>query len=390
MLKWLSALCIALLISGCKKPFTPQGALGDANKYLVIDGTINSGNDSTFIKLSRTKKFDTVIVVDPEKNAQVTVESDANNTYRLPEVSPGTYSAAPLNLSNSHKYRLRIKTSDNKEYISDFVAVKNPPPIDSIGFKALNDGVHLYVNTHDNSNTTRYYRWQYNEDWQFHSWYQSFWIGAARRQADQFRYYCFAKDVSASILIGSSTKLASDVIFQAPIATVPASSEKIETKYSILVKQYALSPDAYSFWENLQKNTDRLGGIFDAQPSENQSNYHCVSNPNELVVGYLSVGSVATKRIFITRSQLLPGYEAKDQYGCQIDTEYYAKAPFYSHPPGSTSPDINDPNSGYTSVDGLFYNPPAPFGLPNAITYSKTVCADCTVRGAQTPPPFWK
>ena len=96
MLKWLSALFIALSVFSCKKPFTPKGALASTNKYLVIDGVVNSGNDSTFIRLSRTKKFDTVIVVDPEKGAQVTVESDANKSYPLVEIAAGTYSAAPL------------------------------------------------------------------------------------------------------------------------------------------------------------------------------------------------------------------------------------------------------------------------------------------------------
>jgi hypothetical protein len=390
MLKWLSVLLIVLLLVDCKKAFNPPGALSGTNKYLVIDGIINSGSDSTFIKLSRTKKFDTVIVIDHETGAQVSVESDANRSYPLSEINPGTYSAAPLNLDISHKYRLRIKTSDNKEYLSDFVAVKNAPPVDSIGFKALNDGVHIYVNTHDGNNTTRYYRWEYNEDWQFHSFYQSLWIGLVRRQANQFRYNCFSRDVSNSILIGSSAKLSSDVIFQAPIATVPSTSEKIETKYSILVKQYALTIDAYNFWTNLEKNNEQMGSIFDAQPSVNQTNYHCLSNPNEIVVGYLSVGSSSSKRIFITASQLLPGYHPADAYGCQVDTEYNDHAPFYSHPTGSTDPNINDPNSGYTSIEGLFYSPPLPFGVPNAMTYSTTVCDDCTVRGTQTVPAFWK
>lgn len=390
MTKWLPLLLIVLIFINCKKAFTPPGALTDINKYLVIDGIVNSGSDSTFIKLSRTKKFDKVIVIDPEGNAQVSVESDANNSYPLSEIKPGTYSAAPLNLDNTHKYRLRIKTANGKEYVSDFVPVKNSPPVDSIGFKAQSDGVHIYVNTHDGNNTTRYYRWEYNEDWQFHSFYQSLWIGLVGRQQGQFRYNCFSKDVSSSILLASSAKLSSDVIFEAPIATVPSTSEKIETRYSILVKQYALTIDAYNFWTNLQKNNNQLGSIFDAQPSANQTNYHCLSDPSELVVGYLSVGSLSTKRIFISASQLLPSYQPKDIYGCHIDTEFYDHEPFYSHPPGSTAPNINDPNSGYTSIDALFYHPTLPFGVPNAMTYSTTICSDCTVRGTQNAPAFWK
>ena len=111
MIKWQGLLLIVLLFAGCKKAFTPPGVLADTNNYLVIDGIINTGSDSTFIKLSRTKKFSIPIVIDHETGAQVTVESDANASYSLHEVTPGTYSGPPLTLENSHKYRLRIKTT---------------------------------------------------------------------------------------------------------------------------------------------------------------------------------------------------------------------------------------------------------------------------------------
>ena len=321
-----------------------------------------------------------------ETNAQVAVESDANTNYSLSEIKPGTYSAAPLNLDNSHKYRLRIKTTDGKEYLSDFLAVKNTPPIDSVGFKAQTDGVHIYVNAHDDASATRYYRWEYSEDWEFHSWYESFWTGYRPRTKEEYRYNCYASDTTAAIIVANSTKLTKDVIYQAPIAAIPSYSEKIETKYSILVKQYSLTADAYNFWANLQKNTGRLGSIFDAQPSANETNYHCISNPNELVVGYLSVGNVTTKRVFINVNQLLSTYSPKDINGCKIDTGYYYHEPYYFPP----TVDLSNPNLGFTTIDGHYIAPLAPLGGPNFITYTTTVCDDCTLRGKLTPPPFWR
>jgi hypothetical protein len=383
MIKWRSILLIVLLFISCKKAFTPPGALSSTAKYLVIQGVINSG-DSTIINLSRTKIFDTVFTMDVETGAQVNVESDANNSYPLTETTPGTYSMAPITLDNTHKYRLNIKTSNNENYVSDFVAVKNAPPIDSVGFKAQQNGVLIYVNSHDATNATRYYRWGYSEAWQFHSYYESFWVGLSPRMANDFVYQCYTNDLSKSILISSTAKLSQDVVYQAPIAAIPSTSEKIETKYSILVKQYALTSDAYSFWQNLQNNTNQLGSIFDAQPTQNQTNYHCLTDPAEIVVGYLSVGEVTTKRIFISASQLLPSYSPANAYGCSLDTAYYY------HDPSYFDPNILGPNSGNTSVLGLYGTPAPPFSQPNAITYSTTICADCTVRGSLTPPPFWQ
>jgi len=161
-----------LLILSCKKPFTPTLSNADNSRYLVIEGTI-SGNDSTFIRLDRTKKVDTLKTINPETGAVVTIESDANNSYTLTEIRSGIYAAPSLGLDASHKYRLRVKTTDNKIYLSDYVPLKNSPPIDSVGFVSQSSAVQIYVNTHDAANATRNYRWEFNEDWQFHSMYRS-------------------------------------------------------------------------------------------------------------------------------------------------------------------------------------------------------------------------
>ncbi|HTD39110.1 MAG TPA: DUF4249 domain-containing protein, partial [Mucilaginibacter sp.] len=211
ILVWMIFLALA-----CKKPFTPPSNISDNNKYLVIEGVI-SGNDSTFIKLSRTKKIDTLRTVYPEGGAQISIESDANNNFSLTEVKTGTYAAASFNLDGTHKYRLRIKTSDGKEYVSDFVPVKNAPPIDSVGFAAHPTGVQVYVNAHDAANATRYYRWEFTEDWQFHSKYNSTYHNNKdpRAVSDQI-YYCFSNDSSTNVVLASTTKLVNDVIYQAP------------------------------------------------------------------------------------------------------------------------------------------------------------------------------
>ena len=118
MLRWTNLLCAVLLLAvGCRKAFVPTGLTSSPNKYLVIDGIINSGGDSTIIMLSRTQKIDSNAVILPETGARLVVESDGNNTYNLIETTPGTYAAAALNLDVSHKYRLHIKTTDNEEYL---------------------------------------------------------------------------------------------------------------------------------------------------------------------------------------------------------------------------------------------------------------------------------
>lgn len=385
--KWSLALCIVLMAFGCKKAFYPAEITSDKNSYLVIEGVIDNGSDSTIIKLSRTQKIDTIHTINPEPNALVTVESDANSSFALTETMPGRYAAPPVGLDAAHKYRLHIKTAGHKEYVSAYVAVKNSPPIDSIGFDAQADGVQIYLNSHDATDNTHYYRWTYSETWQFHSKYPSGYDnGLAARKVSEQIFNCFANDTSTNVVLASSTKLARDIIYQAPITKIPATAEKIETRYSILVRQYALSSDAYAFWQNLQNNTEKLGSIFDVLPSENQTNYRCLSNPGELVVGYLSVGRTVTRRIFISADQLPTSYSAVYPCFCQLDT-------VFNNPPHPLTRSYNEvvgPNSPYLIVSGLFLPPPDPFGHPTAYTYSIILCVDCTVRGKRDAPAFWK
>lgn len=390
MTRSLPALIVIILLAiSCKKPFSPALNQSGNKRYLVVEGVI-TGSDSTVIKLSRTKMVDTSKNVLAETNAIVTIEDDASNTTPLSEIKSGTYTAPPFNLDPAHQYRLRIKTSDSKEYLSDFVPVKNAPGIDSVGFAAHSTGVQVYVNAHDAANATRYYRWDFTEDWQFHSRYNStYYNNSAARAVSAQIYTCFANDTSTNVVLASTTTLASDIIYQAPLTTIPANSEKIETKYSILVKQYALTSDAYAFWLNLQKNTEKLGSIFDVQPSETQTNFHCVTNPSEQVIGYLSVGNPSYKRIFITADQLLPSYSPKYPCDCELDTAFTVNPPKTPQEVIETNR-FNQSNALYLAVSGLFLPPGNPFGGPTALTYSTILCVDCTVRGKKSPPSFWQ
>src|SRR5437879_5486860 len=121
-----------IIISGCRKPYLPP-IISSGTNYLVVEGAINTGQDSTIIHLSRTVPLSSPsgTMSSPELNASVVVESDANASYPLTDAGNGYYVAAGLNLSASNKYRVQITTADSKVYQSDFVTAKNSPPIDS-------------------------------------------------------------------------------------------------------------------------------------------------------------------------------------------------------------------------------------------------------------------
>lgn len=378
------SLLIGIVVICCKKPYAPT-AISSPNHYLVVEGTINTGQDSTIFKLSRTVNLSGQTSSNPVLQAQVAVLDNQNGSYPLAELGNGRYGAPPLNLDVTRQYKISIKTSDGKEYASDLVNVKPTPPIDSVGYTIQSKGMQVFANSHDPENKTRYYRWEYQETWQFHAKYQSQWVSDGTqmvlRTAAQDIYSCFGNDASTSIILGSSAKLSQDVIDHQEIVVVDPTSEKIETRYSILVKQYALQPDEYNFWVNLKKNTEQLGTIFDPQPSNINGNIHCITNPSEPVIGYIGATNVQSKRIFVSSDKLPLTWTPTYPYTCELDSIFYClgRACF------NQVQELLIPNNPtlYYGVSAL------PQGGPAGFLGSSQECVDCTIRGTKKRPDFW-
>src|ERR1700744_1507507 len=306
-LRYFPCAFIVLALS-CTKPYNPRVAtLPDS--YLVVEGVINSGTDTTIIKLSKTVNVNSKNTLNPEPEALVNIEDSQGNMWQLNGDGTGRYlSTNILTLSSASKYRLDITTSEGDKYRSDFVAVKTTLPIDSVGYTINNGNLGVYVNAHDPSNNTRYYRWEFNETWQFNVEYESSLMvdtltkQVVGRRADQQVFNCFGNDVSTNILLGSTISLSNDIVYQNQLTNMALSSEKLETKYSIIVRQYALTNDAYQFYTLLKKNTEQLGGLFGELPSQLTGNIHCITNPAKIAIGYITATNVQSKRIFISNS----------------------------------------------------------------------------------------
>ncbi len=391
-------LVIIIITEGCKKPYSPP-AIAAAGSYLVVEGVVNSGSDSTIIKLSKTVKISNGTALNPLTGAAVAVESDQNVVFPLTETTKGYYVSPGLNLNSSHNYRLSINTG-NEQYYSDYVQVLNSPPIDSVYFKVIDTGLTVYTATHDPNNSIKYYRWDYNETWIIHPRFTSGFYSngdtVLTRTSAQQVFTCWRTDTSSVIVLGSSAKLAKGVIFDNPITSLTSLSPKIANEYSILVRQYALSADAYNFWVNLKKNTEQLGGIFDAQPSQINGNIHSSTNPTEPVIGFVSVGSTTSQRIFISTAQLPAFGSPNENYppGCKIleNCCYYSFVPQGSNPiPINQVNEFINFNRGATNP----LIPIDPISMPQGpiLGYTATdpICADCTLqKGASNKQPaYW-
>ncbi len=297
--------------------------LKDINpNYLVIDGFINTGGDSTIFKISRTFKVDNKATLAPERDAVVIVESDGGLSVLLPELAskPGTYSVPSLVQDHTKKYRLRVKIKNGKEYLSDFVESKISQPV-NISYDVRHGNLNMYANSSDPTGNSRYYKFAYEETWEYVAPFSSQYKVVNRQivprnfpQDDIYRCYRYVK--STRIALASTLSLTEDRVADFTLEVIPEMSEKIQRQYSIYVEQTALTKAGFEFFETLRKNTEQVGNIFDSQPSQLFGNIHCTTVPGETVIGFISAGTVTKKRIVLLAKELPFSVKPNNLKGC--------------------------------------------------------------------------
>jgi hypothetical protein len=366
------------LLPNCKVPYNPKLKSTETNA-LIVEGFIDGAAPVSF-KLSRSRMLtagDTATPVN-ELGAKVSVEDDHQNVFPLIEAGNGIYNnTTTLNLNVAYQYRLHIIASNGEEYQSDLVPFKSSPPIDTIGWEFKNGGVQTLLNTHDPNNSTLYYRWSFSETWQFRSPFESYYIYNAGNNTVIPRteqvFNCWQTDSSTNIYLASTTNLSSDVINQMPLAVIGQHDPKLSVLYSILVTQYALDVTGYNYWLAMENNTQNVGSIFDPQPNETPGNIHCITNPSELVVGYISAGNSSSKRIFIDNSSM------------PIDWNLQSDCISFIIP--------DKPDSLKYYFGAGIYDPILQMTLTGsgATVYSTALspCVDCTLKGTNIKPSFW-
>lgn len=391
MKKWYGIMLLFLIVQ-CREPYNITPA-GNSSGLLVVEGVLNA-NGITKVSVSRTTPL-SALRISPETGATLLIESEADGeTYPFAETSNGIYESSNNLLDVNKKYRLLILTSDNKQYASEFKQMLVTPPIDSLSWRQENGGVQIYLNGHNDADNTPYYKWDYEETWEFHSTYratlgfkrvppdadgnewQLTYLDPVTESVDLSLFQCYNSRSSSSINIGSTAALSSNVLLF-PVRFVVGGSIELSVLYSIKVNQYALSDAGYDFFTRMKKNTEQLGSIFDSQPSELRGNIKCLTDTSEIVIGYIENSTLSSQRMFIDNADLPEwGYSQ----GCVkwFDSRGY--------------PYQNDPSLFQDIIDrGLHPTIPieTDIGAVKTFEAEPEACVDCRIFGSSVKPDFW-
>lgn len=356
-----------LLFNSCITKFTPE--IDEYDNIIVVEGLLTDEDRTNYIKLSRTIPTGLAGLSSPLTGAHVLFRYGTNEAVVLDEKKPGYYCTDSLTFRGEvgETYKLQIVTSENEVYESTPMLMKEVPDIDSLysEFEFYDDRLNwpplfaynIYFDSYDDSKVCRYYRWTYEEVWEYHlPWHYP----------EPEKSICWISNNSSEILIKNNSALEEDRISKFPLIYLDnKQNEKLFQKYSLLLKQYSISEDEYLYWDSMKKLTQEQGGLYDPIPKPLIGNIISVDKPSEPVLGYFSVSSVAKMRHFIENDTIK--YLAGGQW-CVTDTV-------------KTIEEISGLNSYVfilAEIDGVGF-----------LVSTFRQCADCTVSGTNIAPSYW-
>lgn len=376
-------LLIFAVFMACREPYDPEINSEDLN-VLVVEGHIETEGGSSWVSLSTTGSLDDYFnSYFPIQGAQVRILDQNNGSYTLDENNPGRYTGSPA-LSSDQQYKLVITTSENGTYESDWLLPIDSSPIDDIGYKPEGgtQDLEVYVSTHG-TEEAQYFIWDYEETYIFRAGIPCFYKYDAVRDTVVFRSNpadrierCWRTEYTDLINIGSASQFAENFIFEKKIQHIPYGSEKMTERYSILVNQRAISREAYTFFNIMEKNTNDMGDIFSPLPSNLSSNLHHLTDPNKRVIGMVTAGNSVSMRVFFDRSEI-------DFW--RVDNPYYAGCEMYDD-----TIKISEQRFWFQDLGA---NPvlvvEGPTGGILGYRGASVRCTDCTLRGVNVAPDFW-
>ena len=388
MKRLLYPLMICLVFAACVEEYKiPESRTTAYDAELVIQGRILAG-DKSIIYITQTQPLNSKEEPESVLNAQVTIIGQNGYESELAEfdIEQNCYTIDTQELPSNTLYAVQVKI-EGEIYQSEFQSIQYTPEIDEVSYKEKTDGITIHITTYGDEKASRFYMWTYEEDWEFHADINMQALSGIPLYSDKFYqfenrydnpyYYCWIHNSSKNIHLYSTLELQENTAKNVELLQIPIDDIRISYIYSILVKQWGLSENAYNYYRTIELYSEESAGLFTPIPTDVLGNVSCISNPEKRVRGYVLASQTTTKRIFIYESNFK---ELTSEYStCTIQ-----------YPPVPPTPGwANSWDYQMRTYGAVIYTKYGKINM-DAVKYSKD-CVDCrTVEGAtKKRPDFW-
>ncbi len=363
---------------------------------IVIDARITNEEKQQIILLSRVHRFGDENP-NPETSAAVQIIG-GNTVYVFEEIEGGVYaSITPFKALPGVSYKLEITTNDGRLYVSSPTSLTTVAQIDNLyAERVTNDdgvnGMSIYIDSSDPLGESKYYRYEYEETYKIiaPSWVPEDLVLIDVNTCElllttrsQEERVCYKTEMSTAINLMNTSSLTEDRVVKHPIRFINSNDFILSHRYSILVRQFIESEEAYTYFETLNDISSE-GSIFSQnQPGFFRGNVFSENDSSEKVVGFFSVSSVTSRRIYFNYEDFYPNEAIPSlPYNC-VPRESQQYAPSGACGPLVTRLFFNRATYVYgASIDNTGVTR-GPFFVVNRR------CGDCTALGSNIVPNFW-
>lgn len=378
-----------LFANSCVEPFEYESE--NFEKLIIINAVITDEIKQQEVNITNTTPIDEHYI-SAETNAQVIVKDDLGNQYSFSEVEPGNYvSLNTFGAEEGRNYSLQVETSNGRKYYSQEVnLISGKQPIDVNPIRRVNDdgiiGVDILVNSYDETNNSKYYRYEYEETYKIiaPNWSPYDLVSSGRGCGSPFELVlreleqptCYQTIISNRIIQGNTINLAEDRVVDFSVRFIPLTNTIIRDRYSISVKQYVQSRNAYAYYEKINKSIEEGNVFSQVQTGFVQGNIFSETSSDENVIGFFEVSSVVSKRVFFNFEDIFPN-EDKPEFDCII-----ISPPIQEE---DACPLLERLETSYM----YFQDNLVPTEFEGPYTVVSGNCADCTKLGTLEIPSFW-
>lgn len=416
---WIASLSLCWLFSCVEEVEIEQQ---EAPSLLVVEATLTDEVKTQQVRLTRSFQFGQDSIP-PETGARVSIQAEGGQTVDFRHTGDGVYvSEREFAAEAGTSYELQIITPDGTEYKSDpeqlpgTAAIEDLYPIREPNQNGT-DGVFIYLDSSPVQGNPTYYRYEYDETYKIVAPnYSSFdflltdynpctptpeieYTLEIVPRAEQ-QQVCYQTVPSSRVIQNDATTLSAPNIRRFPVRFLGATDFMIRERYSILVRQYVQSSDAFSYFQTLERFSSSETIFNNVQPGFLSGNVRGVTVADAPVIGFFEVASVSERRLFFNFDEVFPGEEQPPYIAnCDLHSSPEAHLSFCIDcslfPPGQCPFDSSGcPQSIVELVDRgrIAYVDVNTIGIgtcPGPYIYVDRVCGDCTVLGSNEVPEFW-
>ena len=413
---------------------TPEATLEGT---LIVEANITTADKNQRVLLSRMQRVESDSTVnvpedrifnantpflirnglqpDLEEGARIEVHASDGQMYAFEEKEPGLYESSVSFASRpGESYQLFITTTEGKEYVSNSIETPEYSAIDDIYAERIlsdtgQEGIAIFVDSSVLSNTSPLLRYAFEETYKIiaPNWTPvEFEIIS---EGDPFNgippivttvprareeRVCYRTDFSSGIALYNFEDNSSTRILRNQIRFLNRSNPIISHRYSILVKQFVISPEAFAFYENLKSFSTSESLFSQVQPGFIEGNISRIDG-DDPVIGLFEVSSEISRRFYFNYSDFFPDEPLPPYFGDDFNCDRLLSPPLRDPElDGPPSPDGPCPQSLVPRIKlGLveYVDVNSDPGICEGPYYvTPTLCGDCTLVGTNVIPEFWE